>query len=519
MRAKVQDVINHDTEIVLALQAALAARVGQGRYDLWFAANARLAHSAGSLTIYARNKFYLVWLRTNFRKELEAACQETLGATLPIVFEIDTSIGRAEESSATVDSPKPANVADAASATSAAQPPTIETTAQSFIDSASSNPPIALSMSASTSKPSAENAAAAKSGQPTSLSQALGRRPFAKLESFIAGAGNRVAAACAAEVAEFPGRVSPLVIHGPPGVGKTHLLEGIWTAAKRRNPRLHAVYLTAEQFTSYFLEALHSSGLPNFRHKHRNVDLLLIDDLQFFAGKKVTLVELLHTIDTLQRAGKQIVFAADRAPANLAGLGPELESRLSAGLVCRVEAPDHATRETIVRQYATSLGLSLMDDVATHLASAFRGGVRELIGAVHQLHATSRALGRPATMNLVHEALSESPGSSPRAVKLADVQQAVCEVFGLDPQSLQAEGRASAVSHPRMLAMWLSRKHTRAGLSEIGQFFGKRSHTTVISANKKVAQWINACKTLPLAGNATMRMEDAIRRVEQRLLA
>jgi chromosomal replication initiator protein len=160
----------------------------------------------------------------------------------------------------------------------------------------------------------------------------------------------------------------------------------------------------------------------------------------------------------------------------------------------------------------------LTDDVATHLAGAFPGGVRELKGAVHKLHVSSRALGRPATMALVHEVLSESSGAAARMVKLADVQQAVCEVFGLDAQALQSGGRASSVSHPRMLAMWLSRKHTRAGLAEIGKFFGKRSHTTVISANNKVAQWIKGSKPLRLAGSP-LCLEDAIRRVEQRLLA
>ncbi|HEY2840452.1 MAG TPA: DnaA/Hda family protein [Pirellulales bacterium] len=501
--------ITHDTEIVPALQAALAAKVGQARYNTWFDANARLAHSAGCLTVQVRNEFYSKWLRANFRQPLEEACLETLGKSIPLVFEVDVTFARATPSansqdaisqSATSNSPNSAKLAEPAGA------------ANVEVEAARTNSAQLFSAQAFSAKKTSES-----ESQPVGLSQALGRRPFATLASFIAGSGNRVAAACAAEVAEQPGRVSPLVIHGPAGVGKTHLLEGVWGAAKRLNPRLHAIYLTAEQFTSYFLEALHSTGLPNFRHKYRNVELLLIDDLQFFAGKKVTLVELLHTIDTLQRLGRQIVFAADRAPANLAGLGPELESRLSAGLVCRVEPPEHATRETIVRQHAASLGLSLTDDVATHLAGAFRGGVRELKGAVHKLHASSRALGRPATMTLVHEALSESSAAG-RAVKLADVQQAVCEVFGLDPDSLQSGGRASAVSHPRMLAMWLSRKHTRAGLAEIGQFFGKRSHTTVISANKKVSQWINGSKTLQLAGSH-LGLEDAIRRVEQRLLA
>ena len=216
------------------------------------------------------------------------------------------------------------------------------------------------------------------------------------------------------------------MIHGPTGVGKTHLLEGIWTAAKRRHPRLHAVYLSAEQFTSYFLEALHTSGVPNFRNKYRGVDLLLVDDLQFFAGKRATLGELLHTIDALDAEGRQLVFAADRSPAVLAGLGPELVARLSAGLVCRIEPPDFETRRGILRGQAARLELELSDEVLDFVAGSFRDHARELQGALLKLHATSRAPARPVTLALAEEALADSVVRARQPVKLADVQQAVC---------------------------------------------------------------------------------------------
>ena len=155
----------------------------------------------------------------------------------------------------------------------------------------------------------------------------------AVLDSFIVGDSNRLAYTSARMAVEQPGKVSPLLIHGETGVGKTHLLTAIRGAARVIDRRIHAVYLTAEQFTTLFLGALNGGGLPNFRRKYRGVDLLLIDDLQFFAGKKATLVELLHTIDTLHRDGRQIVFTADRSPAQLGRLGPELTARLTAGLV------------------------------------------------------------------------------------------------------------------------------------------------------------------------------------------
>ncbi len=279
--------------------------------------------------------------------------------------------------------------------------------------------------------------------QSSSSAQLPGRRRFADLESFVQGTGNRLAATSAGEVAAQLGRVSPLVIHGPTGVGKTHLLEGIWTAAKRRHPRLHAVYLSAEQFTSYFLEALHTSGVPNFRNKYRGVDLLLVDDLQFFAGKRATLGELLHTIDALLREGRQLVFTADRSPAALAGLGPELVARLSAGLVCRIEPPDYETRRGILRGQAARLDLKLSDEVVDFVAGSFRDHARELQGALLKLHATSRALGRPVTLALAEEALADSVVRARQPVKLADVQQAVCAVFGIEPEHLCSTRRTT----------------------------------------------------------------------------
>ncbi len=166
------------------------------------------------------------------------------------------------------------------------------------------------------------------------------RRRFATLVDFVIGAGNRLALTSAQVAAERPGTMTPLVLYGPHGTGKTHLLEGIWSAARKQNPNLNCVYLSAEQFTTFYVGAARGGGMPSFRRKYRGVDILLIDDLQFLTGKKGTLVELLHTMDTALREGRQLVFAADRAPRELAGLGTELSTRLSGGMVCSLEQPD-----------------------------------------------------------------------------------------------------------------------------------------------------------------------------------
>ena len=225
------------------------------------------------------------------------------------------------------------------------------------------------------------------------------RRRFASLDTFVIGNGNRLAHLSAHSVVSRLGMTSPLLIHGPTGTGKTHLLEGIWIAAKKAQPALHAVYLSAEQFTTYFLEALHGSGLPNFRRKYRGVELLIIDDVQFFAGKRATIGELLYTIDTLLREGRQLVFAADRAPGALADLGPELVARLQGGLTCAIEPPDYETRRGIVRQLSATLEVEMPDDVQDFVAANVDTHARALCGALNQLQAASQAHGRkPATL-------------------------------------------------------------------------------------------------------------------------
>jgi chromosomal replication initiator protein len=344
------------------------------------------------------------------------------------------------------------------------------------------------------------------------------RRRLYTLDDFVVGKSNCLAHTAAQMAAEGAGAYSPLVIYGPTGTGKTHLLEGVTSAYRRLHPRAGCVLVTAEQFTSHFLEALHGSGMPNFRQKYRSVGLLAIDDLQFFTKKPATLVELLHTIESLSQAGRQLVFSSDRSLASLKFLGPELSARLSGGMVCRLESAEYATRLGIVRGHARQLGLDLPEDVLAYIASHFTGQSRELAGAVKKLQATSLAHARPITLALAEEALAELIDHHGRVVRLADIERAVCDVFGIQPENLQSPGKAKAISHPRMLAMWLARKYTRAGWSEIGSYFGRRSHSTVISAQKKVESWMAKSSSLRLA-DGSLSLEETIRRVEEKMRA
>jgi chromosomal replication initiator protein len=332
----------------------------------------------------------------------------------------------------------------------------------------------------------------------------------------VVGKCNEYAVTAAQLVARRLQQASPLLFYGSTGVGKTHLLRAVLTEHRRGHPRARAVYLTAEQFTTGFIEALRGSGLPSFRQKCRGADLFLLDDLQFFVGKRASLDELLHTIDTLQAEGRQLLLAADRGLADLRALGQELVSRLAGGLTCEIQPPDYTTRLGVVRQMADEMELTIDDNVAAMVAAQITPTARELRGALYRLQAVSMTLQQPIGRELAAKALAELAQQSTPIVRLADVEQAVCSVFGVERTDLRSDRKSRAIHEPRMLAMWLARKYTRAPWSEIGQFFGRRSHSTVIAAHHRVEQLIRSQAQIGLS-NETCGVEDAIRRVETAL--
>jgi chromosomal replication initiator protein len=512
------NVNNHDMEIVRALRAAIVELVGQRRFELWFGSNTRLELVKGVLVVGAPNQFFLEWLRNNFRRHLEAACLAVLGKVAPMEFRVDAA---GDESQARI-----------LAAPAGATRPTMTTTDEGNGRHAAAGKQLMLadspgptSTAAASSEVSSSTAfrklpetAEAPAGTDGRQGGTLPPRRFAHLASFVPGEVNRLALATAETAARCPGQMTPILFHGPTGVGKTHLVEGIWIEARKSLSKLHGLFLTAEQFTTYFLEALHGGGLPSFRRKYRKVGLLIIDDLQFFIGKRTTLSELLHTADTLLREGRQLVFTADRPPRELGGLGAELIARLQSGMVCPVEPPDYSARLGIIDQFARNMGLVVPPPVKEFVAARLTNHARELSGALCRLQATSAALGKPITLPLAEEALADLIRQSGRVVRLPDIERAVCAVFGVEPESLHSEQKSQRVSHPRMLAMWLARKYTRAALSEIGHYFGGRSHSTVVSAQKRVDRWMANRQPLRLA-DRTWPVEEAVREVERHLAA
>jgi chromosomal replication initiator protein len=341
-------------------------------------------------------------------------------------------------------------------------------------------------------------------------------RPFASLQDFVASDANRVAISSAIAAATQQGAYSPLTLVGQPGTGKTHLLEGIWRGVREARLLTRVVYLSAEQFTNQFLEALRQGGMPLFRRKLRDVEMLLIDDVQFFANKQSTVVELVHTIDALQRSNRQLVFAADRPPDELKGIGPELLTRLKGGLVCSLAPADFQARLGILRQLTARHAVQVPDDVLTWLAAQLSGDARLLAGAMSRLRAASAAHERPIDLDFAQEAAGDLVHASRKVVRLADIVDAVADVFDVQPRELQSASKSSSVTTPRMLIMFLARKWTPAAHSEISSALGRKSHSTVVSAQHKVTDWLACGKTLTV-GRRKCRVEDAIKRVEAHL--
>jgi chromosomal replication initiator protein len=467
-----------DSQVAAALSFQLAERIGAQRYELWFGSQAQLCIDATRLTIRAASEFVRDWLRKNLADDIRACWQAIVGHAATVEFAVDQSQPSAPRS----ETIGPIDAPSVTAANAAPAEITPQVNAKSSTD--------------------------ATKGQTARIE--------CTLAEFIVGKSNEYAFGAAQLTASRRQQASPVLICGPTGVGKTHLLRALAREFRRRNPSATAVYLTAEQFTTSFVEAIRGSGLPSFRQKCRGVDLLLIDDLQFFVGKERTLEELQYTFDTLLADGRQIVLSSDRPLVELRGLGAELVSRLAGGLTCEISSPEYATRLEIARRFSLQIGLCLSNEVLSAVAAQINTGPRELRGALHRLQAISMAFGEPITREAAERAISDLARHCARTVRLADVQKAVCDVFGVEPAQLRSDRKSRAISDPRILAMWLARKYTRAPWSEIAQYFGRRSHSTVISAHRRVEKLISSQGQIGLS-DRDCGVEEAIRKLENAL--
>ncbi|MGG0643744.1 chromosomal replication initiator protein DnaA [Sporosarcina gallistercoris] len=323
--------------------------------------------------------------------------------------------------------------------------------------------------------------------------------PKYTFDTFVIGSGNRFAHAASLAVAEAPAKsYNPLFIYGGVGLGKTHLMHAIGHYVLEQNPALKVVYLSSEKFTNEFINSIRDNKAGEFRDQYRSVDVLLIDDIQFLAGKEQTQEEFFHTFNTLHEESKQIVISSDRPPKEIPTLEDRLRSRFEWGLITDIAPPDLETRIAILRKKAKADGLiDIPNEVMLYIANQIYTNIRELEGALIRVVAYSSLVNMDITPDLAAEALKDIiPNARPRIVTIVDIQKTVGEHFSVRLEDFSAKKRTRAIAFPRQVAMYLSRELTDASLPKIGSEFGGRDHSTVIHAHEKISKMIKEDKSL-----------------------
>jgi len=321
--------------------------------------------------------------------------------------------------------------------------------------------------------------------------------PHYTFETFVEGKSNQLGKAAAMQVATNPGRAyNPLLLYGGTGLGKTHLMHAAGNLMRERNPDFKVLYLRSEQFVGSMIEALRAKSMDQFKQRFRSVDALLIDDIQFFAGKDTTQEEFFHTFNALFESKQQIILTCDRYPKEVDKLEPRLKSRLGWGLSVAIEPPDFETRAAILLSKAQDKGVEVSESVAMLLAKRIRSNVRDLEGALNTLAAKANFFRRPITTDFAEETLRDLLATHAQAVTIPNIQKIVGEYFNVRLQDLLSKRRVRSLARPRQMAMALAKELTEHSLPEIGEAFGGRDHTTVL----------HACRTIKKLSETDARM-------------
>jgi chromosomal replication initiator protein len=308
-------------------------------------------------------------------------------------------------------------------------------------------------------------------------------------ESFVQGKSNQLGLAAARQVAENPGgSYNPLFIYGGVGLGKTHLMHAVGNALLDKNPNAKIVYLHSERFVADMVKALQLNAINDFKRYYRSVDALLIDDIQFFAGKERSQEEFFHTFNALLEGGQQIILTCDRYPKEIHGLEERLKSRFGWGLTVAVEPPELETRVAILMKKAKQANIELPNDAAFFIAQRIRSNVRELEGALKRVIANAHFTGRDIDTGFVREALKDLLALQDKQVSIDNIQRVVAEYYKIKVSDLLSKRRSRSVARPRQVAMSLAKELTNHSLPEIGEAFGGRDHTTVLHACRKIQE-------------------------------
>jgi chromosomal replication initiator protein len=433
---------NPNEEIWTPCLTYFEARVNKESYYTWLKPTWLLSVVDNTLTIGVPNKFVADWVKDHYGDLIGEALTSVTGRSWHYRFEIHSRLEKGNGASASPRSP-------VSSAQAAVTPHRAE--------------PLAA-------RPAADARASA------SLSQ---RYTF---ENFVVGDSNQLAHAASSAVAQQPSktRFNPMCIYGTVGLGKTHLAQAIGNALLKSNPGVKVLYVTSEQFTNDFIYSLAKNTTPEFTGRYRSVDVLLIDDIQFFAGKESTQVQFFHTFNTLYQNGKQIVMTSDRAPKDIKGLEERLLSRFQWGLAVDIRQPDFETRMAILRKKLDGESVVLPDDVLAYVARAANANIRELEGALVRLLAVASLEKTNVTLETAQQILRDSLPTHRKPITIAAIIAKVSELFDVPGNILISKRRTQEVVIGRHVAMYLARTLTNLSLKAIGAEFGGRDHSTVI---------------------------------------
>lgn len=501
----------HDPQLV-RLADAIAQRVGPQRFHVWFNNSTRLDLKHDGLEIAVPNDFISEWIGTHFTKPIQEAAHEVLGCPLNVRFNVVPQLFEVD-----------AGAADSA-AKLAAVPAAVMRSAIGYVaPMLPAGVPTKMVVPQARLSNGINGRAVVASPVGPALSAPAPQVPKPRLrhdlDTFVVGASNQLAFNAATYVAEFPGvQYNPLFIHGNCGLGKTHLLQGLCKAFIEHHPTKRWAYMTGEEFTNEFLTCMRTNKLDVFRRKMRDLDLLVIDDVHFLSGKKVTQEEFLHTFNAIEAMGRQVVLASDEHPKMIEEFGESLINRFVSGMVVRIDPPNYATRCEILRSLSLRSGLFLNEEVVGWIARRVTQNVRELEGALNRIAAQVKLTGRPADAALAQEALGDLDRQLVAPVKPENIMQAVCNYFSLDQKDLMSGRRQRTISLARSVAMFLVRKTAKLSFPEIGIRMGKRNHSTVISACRRIERAVQTNEPLiwtSTVGDRTEEAAELIQRLEE----
>jgi chromosomal replication initiator protein len=348
-------------------------------------------------------------------------------------------------------------------------------------------PQLQLEFVCADAEPAAANATATAQAKLDFESVAHQLNPRYTFDSFIVGASNQFAHAAAVAVAEQPSKsYNPLFLYGGVGLGKTHLMQAIGHSLKKRNPALRLTYISAEKFTNEVIASIRFERMAAFRDRFRNMDVLMVDDIQFIATRERTQEEFFHTFNALYDQQKQIVISSDCPPKEISSIEERLRSRFEWGLIADIQPPDLETKIAILQKKAESERAQVPDDVAEYIARSIKSNIRELEGALIRLMAYASLTGAELNLATAQQVLKNIIETHEKKVTIEQIQKRVSEVFGLRAQDLKMRSNSKVISYPRQVAMFIVKQLTSASLPEIGRQFGGKHHTTVLHSINKI---------------------------------